>query len=153
MAVLIQILLHEPIVRVMQAAAIGEAPVPADKLLAWLHVGIGSIIFCALIARLYLRFTHGVPADAGSSQQAKAASIVHMAFYWLLIAMFITGILTWNNIAPLGSAHFITNAILFFLIIGHILAVIFNHLVRKQKVMKRMLPARFNSHRKNTPVE
>ena len=59
----------------------------------------------------------------------------------VLLAMVVTGILTWNNIAALGGVHFAINVALFFLVLGHAAAAICNQLLRKDRTLRRMIPA------------
>jgi len=141
--VILQIGFSEAIVAVVEAREAGEAPATADMTWAWFHVGIGSVILLAVIARLVLRFRHGVPGHAPgtSPAQAMVATIMHNALYGLLLAMVVTGMLTWNEIAPLGGLHFALSTALFFAAIAHGLAAIFNQFVRKDGTLARMIPA------------
>jgi superoxide oxidase len=139
-AIVLQIVFHESIVSVSAAVRDGKNPSPQDINFAWLHLIVGSIIFFAVIARLYLRFKNGVPAPSPktSTTQAKIAHTVHWLLYALLLAMVITGGLTWNGVAALGGLHGAINIILFFLAVGHALAAVINHFVRKDGTLHRM---------------
>lgn len=140
--IVIQIAIHESIVRVTGALARGDVPVSTDTILAWGHVGVGSMILLAVIARLYLRFKYGAPAHAPGTPplQARIAHSMHWLLYALLLAMVITGMLTWNGIAPLGGMHFSINVILFISIAVHAAAAVYNQFVRKDGTLRRMLP-------------
>lgn len=139
--VILQIGFNSAIVAVVDAREAGQAD--ADMTWAWFHVSIGFVILLAVIARLVLRFRHGVPGHAPgtSAAQARIATVMHNALYGLLIAMVITGMLTWNEIAPLGGLHFALSTALFFAAIAHGLAAIFNQFVRKDGTLARMIPA------------
>ncbi len=139
-AIVLQIAFHESIVNVSAAIHDGKTPPPQDMNFAWFHVIIGSIIFFAVIARLYLRFTQGAPAPTPGKSiiQTKIAHTVHWLLYVLLLAMVITGGLTWNGVADLGGLHGVMNIILFFLAVGHALAAVINHFVRKDGTLHRM---------------
>lgn len=141
--VILQIGFNSAIVAVVEAREAGQAATDADMTWAMFHVSIGFVILLAVIARLYLRFRHGVPGHAPgtSAAQAKIATVMHNALYGLLIAMVITGMLTWNEIAPLGGLHFALSTALFFAAIAHGLAAIFNQFVRKDGTLARMIPA------------
>lgn len=141
--VILQIGFNSAIVAVVEARESGQAPAAADMTWAWFHVGIGSVILLAVIARLYLRFRLSVPdhAPGASAGQARIASFMHNALYGLLLAMVVTGMLTWNEIAPLGSLHFALSTALFFAALAHGLAAIFNQFVRKDGTLARMIPA------------
>lgn len=140
--VILQIGFNSAIVAVVDAREAGQAPAAADMSWAWVHVGIGSVILLAVIARLVLRFRHGVPGHApGTSvMQAHIASLMHNALYALLLAMVVTGMLTWNEIAPLGGLHFALGTALFFAALAHGAAAIFNQIVRKDGTLARMKP-------------
>ena len=141
--VIMQIGFNSAIVAVVEAREAGQPPAAADMTWAWFHVGIGSVILLAVIARLVLRFRHGVPGHAPgtSAAQARIATIMHNALYGLLLAMVLTGMLTWNEIAALGGLHFALSTALFFAAIAHGLAAIFNQFVRKDGTLARMIPA------------
>lgn len=140
--VILQIGFNEAIVAVVDAREAGQAPAAADMTWAWFHVGIGSVILLAVIARLVLRFRHGMPGHAPgtSAKQARIATLMHNALYGLLLAMVVTGMLTWNEIAPLGGLHFALSTALFFAAITHGLAALFNQFVRKDGTLARMRP-------------
>lgn len=141
--VILQIGFNSAIVAVVEAREGGQPPAADDMTWAWFHVSIGFVILLAVIARLLLRFRHGVPehAPGTSAVQAKVATIMHNALYGLLIAMVITGMLSWNEIAPLGGLHFALSTALFFAAIAHGLAAIFKQFVRKDGTLARMIPA------------
>ena len=96
-----------------------------------------------MLARLYLRNRYGAPGHApGTSEtQAKIATLVHWSLYGTLIAMVITGGMTWNGVADLGYVHWLLNIVLFGLITAHAAAAIFNQFVRKDGTLARMIPA------------
>lgn len=141
--VIIQIGFHDAIVAVIDAKDAGQTPSDADMTSAMVHVTVGSIILLAVIARLFLRWRHGAPGHAPGTTavQAMIATVMHNALYVLLLAMVVTGMLTWNGIVPLGGAHFGINVALFFAALAHGLAAIFNQFVRKDGTLARMIPA------------
>lgn len=142
--IIVQFAINEPIVRVVEAVSTGATPESIDAILAWVHVGMGSTILLAVLGRLYLRFRYGAPGHAPGTppMQAKIATFVHRALYGLLLAMVLTGMLTWNGIAPLGDVHFYIGTTLFFLIVAHAGAAMFNQFVRKDGTLRRMIPKR-----------
>lgn len=141
--VILQIGFNSAIVAVMDAREAGQPAAATDMTWAWAHVGIGSVILLAVLTRLYLRIRHGVPGHAPgtSPTQARIASLMHNALYALLLAMVVTGMLTWNGIAPLGGLHFALGTALFFAALAHAAAAIFNQFVRKDGTLARMIPA------------
>ena len=141
--VILQIGFNEAIVAVLDAREAGQAAADADMTWAWFHVSIGFVILLAVIARLVLRFRHGVPGHTPgtSAAQARVATVMHNALYGLLLAMVITGMLTWNEIATLGGVHFALSTALFFAALAHAAAALFNQFVRKDGTLARMIPA------------
>ncbi|MFK8080091.1 MAG: cytochrome b [Granulosicoccus sp.] len=141
-----QIVIHESIVRVYDALGNGTTPDSMDNILAWVHVGTGTTILLAVFARLYLRYRYGAPGHAPGTppMQAKIADIMHRTLYVLLIAMALTGMITWNGLVDLGDIHFYINVALFFLVLGHAGAAIYNQVVRKDGTLNRMRLSRNN---------
>jgi cytochrome b561 len=74
----------------------------------FVHGIIGSSILVAMLARLYLRFHHGVPTPPTTEPRPLQwlSRGVHYAFYLVLIAMPIFGIAAVVTLIPwLGAAH------------------------------------------------
>ncbi len=142
-AIWVQWLFNEPMKRTIKAMQTGATPVGNDMTMAWVHVGFGSTILLAVLARLYLRYRYGAPGHAPdtSPTQAMIATWVHRALYACLIGMVITGGMTWNGVADLGYVHWLLNLVFFGLITAHALAAIFNQFVRKDGTLARMIPA------------
>jgi cytochrome b561 len=142
-AIWVQWLFNEPIKRTVEAMQTGVTPAGNDMTMAWVHVGFGSTVFLAVMARLYLRYRFGAPGHAPGTppMQDKIATIVHWSLYGTLIGMVITGGMTWNGIADLGYVHWLLNIVLFALIAAHAAAAIFNQFVRKDGTLARMIPA------------
>ena len=142
-AIWVQWLFNEPMKRTIEAMQRGATPAGNDMIMAWVHVGFGSTILLAVLARLYLRFRYGTPGHAPdtSAMQAKIATGVHWSLYGTLIAMVITGGMTWNGVADMGYVHWLLNIVLFGLITAHAAAAMFNQFVRKDGTLARMMPA------------
>ena len=136
-----QIGFHEFIVTVTEQVANGGAPEGLAFDMSIAHVATGLAIGLATIVRLVLRFTRGVPVHAreASMLQGSLASIVHWAFYVLLLAMVTTGILTFARIAPLGQIHELVNFVLVVTIVAHVAAALFGQFVRRDGTISRML--------------
>lgn len=142
-AIWVQWLINEPMKRTIEAMQTGATPAGNDMTMAWVHVGLGSTIFIAVMARLYLRYRFGAPGHAPgtSPAQAKIATVVHWSLYGTLIGMVITGGMTWNGITDLGYVHWLLNIVLIGLITAHAAAAIVNQYVRKDGTLARMIPA------------
>ena len=141
--VIIQIAFHDPIVAVIDALQEGQTPTDADMTSAMVHVSVGSIILLAVIGRLALLWRYGKPGHppGTTALQGRIADVMHIALYGMLLGMVVTGMLTWNGIAPLGGVHFGINVALFFAALAHGLAALFNQFVRKDGTLARMIPA------------
>jgi methyl-accepting chemotaxis protein/cytochrome b561 len=135
------------------------------QLVLSLHRQLGLVILLLVIARFVLVRRGQVAADHSSvlpSWQLRAAAIVHSAFYVLLVAQPVVGILVaWSRGDPIGllgllqvpapfefpdalrerlmTIHAITAMLLFGLCLVHVGAVLFNRVVRRVSVIDRML--------------
>lgn len=105
------------------------------------HMAAGSLILLLAFWRLNLRREQGTPPPpAGEPDWAKlAAKATHWAFYALLILLPITGAAAWGGQSEAaGAAHEVMRALLFFLVLAHIGAVIVHQFVWKTGLMERM---------------
>lgn len=146
-AIWVQWLFNEHMKRTFDAIQTGTSPASSDLTMAWVHIGFGSTILLAALARLYLRFRYGTLAHApGTTQmQAKIAEWMHRALYATLILTAVTGGLTWNEVADMSYVHWALNILLFALISVHAAAALFNQFVRKDGTMRRMVPLKKKS--------
>ena len=145
-AIWVQWLFNEPMKQTVAAIQTGASPASSDLIMAWVHVGFGTTILLATLARLYLRYRFGTPrhAPGTSHMQAKIAEWMHRALYATLIVMALTGGLTWNGVADLSYVHWALNILLFALISVHAAAALFNQFIRKDGTLRRMIPSRKN---------
>jgi methyl-accepting chemotaxis protein/cytochrome b561 len=135
------------------------------QLVLSLHRQLGLVILLLVVARFIVIRSHRAAADFSSalpSWQLRAAAIVHGAFYVLLVAQPVIGILVaWARgdsvglfgvaqVSPpfeisdalrerLMTAHASTALLLFGLCLVHVGAVLFNRIVRRVSVIDRML--------------
>src|SRR5581483_4573567 len=136
------------------------------QLVLSLHRQLGLIILLLVLARLGLAWRHRAPAYSSSALptwQIRAATLVHGAFYVLLVVQPIIGmLLAWARGDTVGlfgaiaisspaefsdavrerlmTIHATTAVLLFSLCLLHVGAVVFNRLVRRVSVIDRMLP-------------
>lgn len=137
------------------------------QLVLSLHRQLGLTILLLVAARLALAWRHKSPNYGSSSLppwQVRAATLVHGAFYILLVAQPVLGVLlAWARGDAVGffgvvsiaspiefsdatrerlmSIHAATAVVLFTLCVVHVGAVVFNRIVRRVSVIDRMLPA------------
>ncbi|PIO45805.1 cytochrome b [Phyllobacterium zundukense] len=142
---------------------------PTRDLAWWLHISFGLLLAGLVLWRVGLRLSKGaprLPSSMGDAEQALAKA-AHLALYALLIAIPLLGILLtwfrgdalsffgWFTIpAPFspdrdlarsikGLHNLFANGIL--IIVGiHGFAALWHHFVRKDDILKRMLPAKSN---------
>jgi len=72
--VILQIGFNSAIVAVVDAREAGQAPAASDMTWAWFHVGIGSAILLAVIARLVLRSAMACPAMPSAPRPRRLGS-------------------------------------------------------------------------------
>lgn len=140
LGVIVQIAISDPMVRETTAQYAGLTPDPADATLAMMHGLIGTLVFLAVLARLWLHYRYGVPghAEGTSPVQARIAGLVHNALYLCLLGMGITGMVTRSGVANLGDVHSYINITMFVLLVS---AALFNQFVHKDGTLARMIPA------------
>lgn len=106
------------------------------------HVAGGVLILALVAWRLVLRLKRGaLPPPENESAPLKTLShIAHWAFYALLAAMSVTGLLAWfGDVTQAAQAHNVLKIALLAFIVVHILAVPFHRQVLKNNVMQRMI--------------
>jgi cytochrome b561 len=143
-----------------------DLPIGAHKLaLLARHKSFGMTILMLAVLRLLWRLTNPPPPlPAGMSRLERVlARATHTAFYVLLFAMPLTGLLmssaknysvswfglfTWPNLIAknetafdaLRTTHDILSGVLFAIAVLHILAALKHHFWNKDDVLSRMLP-------------
>jgi cytochrome b561 len=128
-----------------------------------LHAGIGLVILLLMLARFVWRIGHPAPPlPAGMPRwQQIAAKASHHGFYLLVILQPLFGLLltttSKGNLKPFGlfglhiaqnetlheigeTLHGLNAWVLVALIAGHVLAALYHHFVRRDNVLKRMIP-------------
>jgi cytochrome b561 len=135
------------------------------------HKWIGITVLLVTIARLAWRFAHPVPLPAElPAWQRRAAVAAHVALYVLMLATPVSGwlfsaasgvqviylgLIALPNLVPkddalaatLKSVHFALNFTLLALVLLHAGAALRHHLVQRDRVLLRMLPALFGRHK------
>ncbi|TPK69714.1 cytochrome b [Mesorhizobium sp. B2-4-15] len=138
---------------------------PGRALVWWLHISFGMLLFALVVIRLGLRLALGTPGLPGEMSELErwAAKVAHLLLYALLMAIPALGILlTWYRgdalsffglftvpapVAPdRDTARFIREmhslcANLILILAGlHAAAALWHHFIRRDDVLKRMLP-------------
>jgi cytochrome b561 len=105
------------------------------------HAVGGLIILGLSIWRLLLRRERGVPPPPEAEPEIfrTLSHWAHIAFYALLIALPVSGVMAWGGrIEAAGDIHEVFRALLMFLILAHIGAVVVHQLVWKTGLITRM---------------
>lgn len=142
--VLVQLLSHEAMEDAFEVASeaamkIGESP------LAMTHAISGNAIFILMLVRILLRVRYGappLPADM-PRWQIIAAKVTHYAFYVLLIVIPMSG---FSAVAlgseDIGELHGTLVALLWVVLILHVVGALHHAFVRRDGVFQRMLTPR-----------
>jgi cytochrome b561 len=128
------------------------------------HKLLGFALFWIIVARLGYRLKHGAPADEPTLEpwQKLASHVTHWSLYGLLLLVPLLGwrgvsqypalgIFGWFDLPAIAAANQPASAVTFFwhatlgklmalLIVAHVGAALFHHVVRKDGVLRRMLP-------------
>ena len=138
--VIFQLLFGESMTAVVDASEEGTTVSGQDQFLASAHYWVGLAILCLVLIRLILRVVSGVPQAAGAtSWMSILASAMHWAFYVLLAAMPVTGLLTFFDIWDLGEVHSIGKPVFIVLIVVHAGAALFHAVYLRDGTLRRMI--------------
>jgi cytochrome b561 len=103
------------------------------------HYWIGIAVLGLAVVRPAMRVLAGAPAPIRDDWTATAAGIVHGAFYVLIFATPILGLLGWYVGSPWDDIHAL-NKPLFIVLIGvHAGAALYHHFWLKDGTLRRML--------------
>ncbi len=120
----------------------GETVSSTDAFFADLHVAGGIAVFIAALARLYLRFTRGVPPLPGDEPPAMrfAAHATHFALYAIILLMLVTGALAWwLSIELMAEIHQFGETAIFAVVGLHIAGAFYQRFVARTNVLRRIL--------------
>ncbi|MEK1888296.1 MAG: cytochrome b [Phyllobacterium sp.] len=107
-----------------------------------IHAYVGVAIFVLVVVRLALRFVQGVPASPSEEPAIfrRASKYAHMALYFVLVAMPVTGIaayyLGYNGAGDIHAG--VLKVILWALIAAHVLGALVHQFYWKTNVLRRM---------------
>ena len=146
---LVQFVFHDGMVAAMRAIERGETPTIGQFLLSNLHLLCGVLILALALWRLWLRLSRRTDSRVAAPETAAAvppwqrwlARSVHLWLYILLIAMPLSGVMAyyqWWSFA--ANLHQIGKAALLLTLLIHVLAALYHHWVRRDDVLRRMLP-------------
>jgi cytochrome b561 len=124
-----------------------EHPAGADStelFLANSHIWVGFAILALVALRIGLRLVNGAPPPIETGRAAAIlARISHAAFYVLLVAVPVTGILDYYFHLPTGDLHELGKPLFIVLIALHVAATLWHQFIRHDGTLRRMvMPAR-----------
>lgn len=139
--VLFQLLFGESMAAAVDAIADGAQASSADQTLASAHYWVGLSILALVIMRLGLRATLGAPASepATPAWMSIASRATHWAFYGLLFAAPISGLLAYYAWDWMGDVHSFAKPVFIVLVGVHAAAALFHHFVLKDGTLRRIL--------------
>jgi cytochrome b561 len=106
-----------------------------------LHIWVGFAVLAAVLIRLALRFRFGAPSASRDESRIvqSLGRATHHLFYFLLLAVPITGIIGYYWIRFFNSIHTLGKPAFLVLITLHVLAVLWHQLYKRDGVFMRMV--------------
>jgi cytochrome b561 len=120
----------------------GQAAPSGTAGLAYLHIAVGATIFVLVAWRVILRLRLGAPPLPASEPAVLKflAHATHGLLYLLLLALPLSGSAAWFlGAEPAAGAHVVGKTVLLVLIGLHIAGALFQHLVLRSDVLRRMM--------------
>ena len=141
-------------------------PLTEREVIIMAHSGLGTLVLLLMLARWGWRLSHEPPAEISTmgTWQSRLAKLMHWSLYVLLVVQPILGILQAMYIADyeilafgvidysalaaddaerarvFHVLHGLNATVLSILVIGHIGAGLYHHFIKKDAVLRRMLP-------------
>ena len=129
------------IVRTHTMHMIGQRQDPADLVLHTMHNRLGLLLSAVVVFRLAYRLWAGAPVPgsdgAAGSWASRTASLVHLAFYAVLICEGLAGAVATYLWWPMSVVHVALFKGLLALVAVHVAAVLWHHLCG-EAVLRRM---------------
>lgn len=139
--VVVQLVSGDGMTEMIEAGEEGGTAAASVMVQGTVHYWAGIAVLVLAVVRIVVRLTSGVPAHAGAANPTleRIASIVHWAFYVLLFAVPVTGLLAYYFGDPMGEIHELGKPAFILLILIHAGGALFNQFVRKDGTLMRML--------------
>jgi len=109
--------------------------------LVFSHIAFGILIFLLVVWRMAIKAKRGAPAlpENEPAWMKLAANLTHLGLYALLIVMVVSGGLAWfGQQRWAAEAHEVLKALVLVLVGVHVLGALYQQIVLKSDVMKRM---------------
>jgi cytochrome b561 len=137
--VIFQLVFGETMNVVMRATARGTSVSASDQWWADVHYWIGIAVLVLVVIRLAVRMAAGAPAALAHDWTQTAARLMHGAFYLLLLATPILGLLGFYLGDPWGDIHALSKPVFIVLVGLHVCAAIYHQFWLKDGTLRRML--------------
>lgn len=138
--ILFQIVFGESMVAATEAAEEGTALSVTDAILATAHYWAGIAILVLVATRLIIRLRMGAPEPIdGNPVLVFLAKSTHWAFYALLVAVPISGLVTVYINPEVGDIHQLAKPAFVILIGLHAAAALFHQFILRDGTLRRML--------------
>ena len=138
--ILFQIVFGESMVTATDAAEEGTALSATDAILASAHYWAGISILLLVAVRLVIRLRTGAPEPIdGNPILVFLAKATHWAFYALLVAVPISGLVTVYINPEVGDIHQLAKPAFVILIGLHAAAALFHQFILRDGTLRRML--------------
>lgn len=141
--VILQFVINADMRQAFQTLVLGAGPALAEQKDGVLfHIIAGTAILLLTVLRLGVRFWRGAPApEAGIPPFiAHIATLTHVLFYALLIAMPVTGLFAWGFASEtFGMLHETGRLLLLPAVLAHALGALVEHFVLRNDTLRRML--------------
>ncbi len=130
----------------------GFRPDATDLLLHKVHAWSGWAILLLAALLLLLRLARGAPALPSNMSliERALARLNHVALYGMILVLVVTGTIAAYFSARLFSpAHIVATYVGIGLALLHVTAALWHQLVRRDDLLLRMLPGRWDNRKKN----
>ncbi|BCP55042.1 cytochrome b [Kaistia sp. 32K] len=139
--VLFQLVFGESMSHAQRGALRGTPVSASDAALATAHYWVGIAILILVLLRLALRLTRSTPRplETAGRLAARLASAAHVAFYVLLVAVPVTGLLAIYVSRSFGGIHELGKPAFIVLIALHAAAALYHQFWLRDGTLRRMV--------------
>lgn len=139
--VLVQLVFGESMTTYVDAIGEGRPLSSLEATLGSVHYWVGIAVLALVVVRLGVRLYYGAPpVDVTTPRwMILAARATHVAFYALLAAVPVSGLLAYYVWDWMGDIHAWAKPVFFVLIGVHAAAALFHQFVLKDGLLRRML--------------
>jgi cytochrome b561 len=137
--IVLQFVLHEPIVMAWEAIIEGRDVAPSP--LVAQHVFGGLLVLALALLRLFVRLGRGAPAlpEKEPAPFRMVAHVTHWSLYGLMILVPLSGAVAWfGGVEAAAEGHEILKSLLLLFVFLHIAGALVQQFVFKTNIMARM---------------